>query len=157
MKFLPLQTYNVNHQVADSAGTGTAFLCGVKANYGTLGVTHKVQRKDCDASLEDENRVESVLKWFHKDGEKDKLDFQHVFAHSDYSSMAFSHYPGRSTGIVTTARMTHATPGAAYAQTSERNWESDADLDPSHKGKCKDIAAQLIEDHGYIQVWEEHI
>jgi hypothetical protein len=121
-----LQTYNVNHQVPDSAGTGTAFLCGVKANYGTLGVTHKVQRGDCDASLESAQRVESILKWFQEDG--------------------------RSTGIVTTARLTHATPGAGYAKTSERNWESDKDIDESQRSKCKDIAAQLVEDNGFIQV-----
>ncbi|KAK2496745.1 hypothetical protein MC885_012820 [Smutsia gigantea] len=32
------KTYNTDAQVPDSAGTGTAYLCGVKANEGTLGV-----------------------------------------------------------------------------------------------------------------------
>ncbi|ELU10153.1 hypothetical protein CAPTEDRAFT_149113 [Capitella teleta] len=120
------KTYNVNHQVPDSAGTGTAYLCGVKANYATLGVTHKVEKDDCDASLEDKNRVSSIAEWFNKDG--------------------------RSTGIITTARLTHATPAAVYAKSSSRYWESDKDLEASNEGKCKDIAAQLIEDNGYIQV-----
>ena len=31
------KTYNVNQQVADSAGTATAFLCGVKSNSGNIG------------------------------------------------------------------------------------------------------------------------
>ena len=31
------KTYNVNQQVADSAGTATAFLCGVKTNSGKTG------------------------------------------------------------------------------------------------------------------------
>ena len=43
------------------------------------------------------------------------------------------------TGIVTTARITHATPSAAFAHSPSRNWESSAD------GDCVDIAAQLIE------------
>ena len=52
----------------DSAGTATAFLCGVKANYGTVGVTHKVNRLDCDASLEKAKQVDSIARWFNKDG-----------------------------------------------------------------------------------------
>jgi len=30
---------------------------------------------------------------------------------------------GMDTGIITTARITHATPGALYAKTAERYWE----------------------------------
>ena len=45
---------------------------------------------------------------------------------------------GLSTGAVSTARLTHATPGASYAHTVSREFESDA------KG-CDDIAQQLIE------------
>lgn len=44
----------------DSAGTATAYLCGVKANYGTLGVTAATPRGDCVASRGQE--VQSVLK-----------------------------------------------------------------------------------------------
>jgi alkaline phosphatase len=53
---------------------------------------------------------------------------------------------GLSTGVVTTTRLTHATPAAAYAHASHRHWESDQDLpeDAQSKG-CKDIARQLIE------------
>ena len=52
------------------------------------------------------------------------------------------------TGIITTSRITHATPGGAYATTPERKWESDAKAPAG----CKDIAAQLVEDHNYIRV-----
>ena len=44
------QTYNVDHQVPDSAATATAFLCGVKVNYGTLGLNAKVRRGHCKHS-----------------------------------------------------------------------------------------------------------
>lgn len=35
---------------------------------------------------------------------------------------------GLSTGVVSTARITHATPAATYANSPERDWESDANL-----------------------------
>lgn len=43
----------------DSAGTATAYLCGVKANYGTLGVNAATTRYDCNATFG--NEVTSVL------------------------------------------------------------------------------------------------
>ena len=52
---LNIQTYSVDHQVVDSAATATAFLCGVKANYGTLGLGPRVQRGDCRASKIESN------------------------------------------------------------------------------------------------------
>ena len=55
----PLQTYNVDQQMPDSAGTATAYLCGVKANYGTLGVTAATPRYNCSAVFG--NEVTSVL------------------------------------------------------------------------------------------------
>ena len=58
---------------------------------------------------------------------------------------------GKSVGIVTTARITHATPAAAYAHVADRNWEGDYYM--RHvTGGCKDIALQLIEDNPNIQV-----
>lgn len=43
----------------DSAGTATAYHCGVKANYGTLGVTAATPRYSCNATSG--NTVTSVL------------------------------------------------------------------------------------------------
>lgn len=42
-----LQTYNVDHQVADSAGSANALVCGVKTNYATVGLSAHVERGDC--------------------------------------------------------------------------------------------------------------
>ena len=55
------QTYNVDHSTPDSAGTATAYLCGVKANMGTIGVTDQVQYGDCSAVTES-TKVRSILK-----------------------------------------------------------------------------------------------
>lgn len=54
-----LQTYNVDQQMPDSAGTATAYLCGVKANYGTVGVSAATPRSNCTAAHG--NEVTSVL------------------------------------------------------------------------------------------------
>ncbi|XP_018019831.1 membrane-bound alkaline phosphatase isoform X2 [Hyalella azteca] len=118
-----LKTYNVDKQVPDSAATATAFLSGVKGNFYTLGVTAAVKNGDCASSLLPENRPKSILTWAQE--------------------------TGKETGLVTTTRITHATPGAAYASSAQREWECDAKMkqeaDPSVL-HCKDIARQLVED-----------
>ncbi|KAI5745080.1 hypothetical protein M8J76_008131 [Diaphorina citri] len=114
------KTYCIDKQVADSACTATAYLSGVKANYGTLGVSGLVTRNDCEAMRNESNHVDTIADWA-QDCDK-------------------------STGLVTTTRVTHATPAALYAHTANREWESDkhvlkAKLDPR---ECEDIASQLI-------------
>ena len=53
---------------------------------------------------------------------------------------------GMSTGVITTARLTHATPGAAYSHIASRDWESDAEMPPEAVAAgCADIARQLVE------------
>lgn len=53
--------------------------------------------------------------------------------------------PGKSVGIVTTTRVQHASPAAAYAHSVSRSWYSDADLPSSaRKQGCVDIATQLV-------------
>lgn len=48
-------------------------------------------------------------------------------------------------GIVTTTRVQHATPAAAYAHSASRTWYSDADLPASAvTAGCMDIASQLL-------------
>lgn len=49
------------------------------------------------------------------------------------SILAMAEMEGLSTGIVTTSRLTHATPASVYAHSADRNWESDAEE------TCKDI------------------
>lgn len=46
-------------------------------------------------------------------------------------------------GIVTTTRVTHATPAASYAHSADRKWECDTDL-PHKSQQCDDIAMQLV-------------
>ena len=50
---------------------------------------------------------------------------------------------GKSVGIVTTARITHATPAAVLRQDGNRDWENDSFI-PEGCDQT-DIAAQLID------------
>uniref|UniRef100_A0A8P4KCT0 Alkaline phosphatase n=1 Tax=Dicentrarchus labrax TaxID=13489 RepID=A0A8P4KCT0_DICLA len=119
------KTYNTNAQVPDSAGTATAYLCGVKANEGTVGVSAAAVRSQCNTTQG--NEVTSILKWA-KDA-------------------------GKSVGIVTTTRVNHATPSAAYAHSVDRDWYSDNEMPPEAvQAGCKDIARQLFENIPNIDV-----
>lgn len=117
-----MKTYNVNKQVPDSAGTATAYLTGVKANFETIGVGPRVNGSTTDCKLIRENSVDSFLENARK--------------------------AGKSIGVVTTARITHASPAASYAHAAHRNHESDVDMPkPTLEAGCKDIARQLVEDY----------
>lgn len=111
----------VDKQTGDSACTATAYLRGVKGNYATIGVNAKVAFNDCEAMLDEKNHVDSIMKW--------------------------AQDAGKGTGIVTTTRVTHASPTGAYGHIANRDWECDANIKefPEAK-KCigHDIAIQLI-------------
>ena len=49
---------------------------------------------------------------------------------------------GKDVGVVTTTRITHATPANAYAKCPNRSWEAYVPADAD--GKCQDIAQQVI-------------
>ncbi len=56
-------------------------------------------------------------------------------------------------GIVTTTRVNHATPSAAYAHCVDRDWYSDGEMPAEAlKSGCKDIARQLFENIPDIDV-----
>lgn len=63
-----------------------------------------------------------------------------------YSIGYYSQLKNKRVGIVTTSRVTHASPAGVYAHTANRDWESDADVLSSGADPeiCTDIASQLI-------------
>lgn len=112
------KTYNTNQQVPDSAGTMTAILSGVKTKAGTLGVNDRVAYGDV-ASVEGA-RVPTLC----EEAER----------------------AGLRTGLVTTTRLTHATPAACYAHAAHRDWEADASLSPEARTRgFPDLARQFVE------------
>ncbi|WP_448503160.1 alkaline phosphatase [Sphingomonas sp.] len=111
-----VKTYSHDGQVSDSAPTATAILSGVKARNATLGVGPEVATGDCAAAR----------------------------AHAVPSIFVAAQAQGRATGVVSTTRITHATPAAAYAHSAHRDWEAAVPAEAA-AGGCIDIARQMIE------------
>ncbi len=110
-----IKTYNTNAQTPDSAGTATAINSGVKVRAGIIGLDDTARFGQCE-------NVEKAKTTSFSELMKDA---------------------GKSVGIISTARITHATPAAAYAYSVHRGWEDDRKIPAG----ClqKDIALQLIE------------
>ena len=111
------KTYNVDQQTPDSAGTMTAMMSGIKTDAGIIGIDESVVRGDC---------------WSSK-------------GHEIVTALELAEIAGLSTGVVTTARLTHATPAATYAHAPERDWEDISDLpEQAVQYGCEDIASQFV-------------
>lgn len=112
------KTYNTDSQTPDSAGTMSAMATGVKTRAGVLSIGQDAERSDCAGAL----RSPMLSLW-------------------ELASAS-----GLATGVVTTTRVTHATPGATYTHSANRNWENDAELpEDAAAAGCADIARQFIE------------
>lgn len=113
-----VKTYNTDLQTPDSAGTMTAMGTGVKTRGGIIGLDGDQPRGVCPGT--DATAIPSFLE--------------------------LAAEAGLGTGIVTTTRITHATPAALYAKSADRDWESDARMPHAARAAgCVDIARQLVE------------
>lgn len=111
------RTYSHDYQVPDSAATATAMVSGIKTKSGTIGVDSDVARGNC--ATQAENVVDSLFEMAERNG--------------------------LATGIVSTARITHATPASTYSKSVSRDWEDDMSFDSNGNLDCPDIAKQLID------------
>ncbi|QQA43007.1 alkaline phosphatase [Pelagovum pacificum] len=109
-----VKTYNINAQTPDSAPTAGALNTGVKQRFNLINLGENAIHDDCTTEADN------------------GLDL--------FSEMMTE--AGKSVGIVSTARITHATPAAVYARTANRNWE---DAVPEECESSRDIATQLID------------
>jgi len=114
------KTYSANQQTSDSAPTMTAMVTGVKTNDGLISVAQNIERKE--------------------------IDSQKLLAAKLTTILELAEKKGLTTGVISTARLTHATPAATYAHTSNRDWEANAQLPIGTE--IKDIAAQLVDNFG---------
>ena len=94
----------------------TAMASGVKTDVGVIGIDEAVERGNCASGK----------------------------GHELVTSLELAEIAGKSTGIVSTARITHATPAATYAKSADRNWEDISDMPASESANCEDIASQLV-------------
>jgi alkaline phosphatase len=115
------RTYSANQQTSDSAPTMSAIVSGVKTDEGIISVNQNVIYND----------------------------YKTVKGNETMTILEMAEIKGKSTGVVSTARLTHATPAACYAHSPNRGWESDADIKRSatdaYDANFPDIARQLIE------------
>lgn len=111
-----VRTYTTNGQTPDSSPTAAAMNTGVKMKNDVINVPAVVAVDDCAAGLDPANRL------------------------TTFAEIATG--MGKSVGVVTTARLTHATPAAVYSFSVNRDWENDT-LIPEGCAQ-PDIAAQLV-------------
>ncbi len=112
------RTYAHDAQVSDSASTVTALVSGAKTSIRTIGVDQTVPYDDCAASA----------------------------GHTLTSLFELAEDAGRATGMVSTARITHATPAGVYGHVANRGWERDSVMsEEAIKDGCIDLARQLVE------------
>jgi alkaline phosphatase len=111
------RTYSADHQITDSAAGVTAMTTGVKTLSGVLGLTSAAHYGVC----EDESAAKAET----------------LFELAEAAGLA--------TGVVTTTRITHATPAGVYAHIAHRDWENDAYAAAHGGAACVDIARQLVE------------
>ncbi len=113
------KTYNTDSQTPDSAGTMSAMATGIKTREGVISIGQEAALGDCAAAL----KTPALTLW------------------------QLASASGLATGVVTTARVTHATPGAAFTHSAHRNWENDAALARAgaDTAGCIDIARQLVD------------
>ncbi|HLT02388.1 MAG TPA: alkaline phosphatase, partial [Geminicoccaceae bacterium] len=112
------KTYSSDAQITDSAPSAVAMTTGVKTKNDLMGLDHTARLENC----EDQKTKQVTTLW------------------------ELAETIGMSTGAVTTATITHATPGATYAHIASRDWESDSAMPPEAiEAGCTDIARQLVE------------
>jgi alkaline phosphatase len=61
-----LQTYNSDAQIGESSACATALLCGVKANFETVGLDSSGRFENCFSSFS--SRVPSLFDWAQQAG-----------------------------------------------------------------------------------------
>lgn len=110
-----VKTYSTNGQTPDSAPTATAMVTGIKTANDLINVTDSVDYGVCDGVAA--NSVTTLPETMAADG--------------------------LSVGVVSTARITHATPATVYAHSANRDWEDNSAL-PEGCAQT-DIAVQLFD------------
>ncbi len=112
------KTYSVDMQTSESAGTMSAMMTGIKTRGGSISMDQIPERGTCTGTQD----------------------------HAAITLLEQAEDAGMATGVVSTARITHATPAATFAHVTDREWEADARMPPDRLAEgCMDIARQLVE------------
>ena len=108
-----MQTYNVDFQVADGSSAATALFSGVKTKRFTIGYDYQIDNNDPN-SADDATKLETILDW--------------------------AQAAGKSTGFVTTGRVTEGSTAALYGHSyNPSTMECD-----NPQAQDQDLASQMI-------------
>lgn len=104
--------------------SSTAYLSGVKGRGETIGLNGQAKLADCLDGMDPEKRTESIASW--------------------------AMNAGKDAGIVTTTRVSHASPAGAFAHVALRYWENDLEIriDGCDSDYVDDVTEQLV--HGDV-------
>lgn len=104
--------------------SSTAYLSGVKGRGETIGLNGQATLADCLDGMDPTKRTESIASW--------------------------AMTADKAAGIVTTTRVSHASPAGAYAHVALRYWENDLEvrLDGCDSDYVDDVTEQLV--HGDV-------
>ncbi|KAL7061778.1 hypothetical protein AAHC03_01480 [Spirometra sp. Aus1] len=124
------RTYDLETVVTDSASSANAYLTGSKTRTGMIGVTGDLHYQQCG-------------KWPEE--------------HFTHSALEEASKAGKATGIVTTTRITHASPAGCFGHVTFRDFEGDINLqkicgEEYKKMTCQDLACQLVYNNRDINV-----
>ncbi len=120
-----VKTYNSNAQVADSAGTASAMNSGVKTRIGVINFGADQGAEACKTPEKLPRTLAEIAR-----------------------------AQGMGLGVVTTTRLTHATPAAVYGHVPFRDWEGADRAYPAadRASGCADLASQLVSFKGGLDV-----
>nr|XP_040570787.1 alkaline phosphatase-like [Lepeophtheirus salmonis] len=93
------KVYNVDAQSPDSAATASALYSGIKTNYYCVGLDNSCKKGSLESHVNESAWVTNIMTW--------------------------SQLANKSTGFVTTSRVSHATPSSLVAHSALRKWECD--------------------------------
>ncbi|WP_426164736.1 alkaline phosphatase [Sandarakinorhabdus sp. DWP1-3-1] len=113
-----VKTYNINAQVGDSAGTASAMNTGIKTDIGVINFGPDQDAAACTTPAALPRTFAEIAK-----------------------------AQGMAVGVVTTTRVTHATPAAVYGHVPNRNWEGADRAYPvaDRQSGCADLATQMVD------------
>ena len=113
-----VKTYNSNAQTPDSAGTASAMNTGVKTRIGVINFGQDATETACRTPEKLPRTIAEMAKG-----------------------------QGMAVGIVTTTRITHATPAAVFGHVPQRDWEGADRSFPvaDRSAGCPDLATQLVD------------
>ena len=125
-----MSTHSLNSFITDSAAAATALATGEKTYNGVISATNITNR---GAVLGYENAT--------------------LYAVPLATILELADEAGKSSGVVTTTRLTHATPAGYYAHSADRDWENEiaeqcisSDMEVAMGGGVRHFLPQTVDD-----------